>query len=42
MGEFADYLRSLGTLSEGSVQDDMGRINMMINRGIDYTKICFW
>ncbi len=37
MQEFKEYLRDLG-LSEGSIKDDMTRINMMLLRGIDYTK----
>ncbi|MCR8744261.1 hypothetical protein [Romboutsia lituseburensis] len=38
MNEFEEYLRSLGTLSEKSIKDDMSRINIMKNRNIDYTK----
>ena len=34
---FIEYLRSLGTLSEKSIKDDMSRINSMKSRGIDYT-----
>ncbi|MEY8764343.1 MULTISPECIES: hypothetical protein [Clostridium] len=33
---FIEYLRSLGTLSEKSIKDDMSRINSMKSRGIDY------
>lgn len=35
---FIDYLRSLGTLSESSIKDDISRINSMKSRGIEYTK----
>lgn len=38
MNEFEEYLRSLGTLSEKSIKDDMSRINIMKSRNIDYTK----
>lgn len=38
MNEFIEYLRSLGTLSENSIKDDMSRINSMVMREIDFTK----
>lgn len=38
MEDFIEYLRSLGTLSEKSVKDDISRINSMKVRSIDYTK----
>lgn len=38
MDEFIEYLRSLGTLSEKSIKDDLSRINSMARRGIDFRK----
>lgn len=38
MKQFKDYLKSLGTLCDSSINDDMSRINSMLKRGIDYTK----
>jgi len=36
--EFIEYLRSIGTLSEKSIRDDLSRINSMAKRGIDFKK----
>lgn len=38
MDDFIEYLRSLGTLSEKSIKDDISRINSMKSRNIDFTK----
>jgi hypothetical protein len=38
MQEFIEYLRSLGSLSEKSIKDDVSRINSMKARGIDFTR----
>lgn len=38
MDEFVQYLRSLGTLCEKSIRDDISRINSMKKRNIDFTK----
>lgn len=38
MDEFIEYLRSIGTLSEKSIRDDLSRINSMAKRGIDFKK----
>lgn len=37
MDDFKKYLRNIG-LCDKSIRDDMSRINMMISRGIDFTK----
>ncbi|MBC2458471.1 hypothetical protein [Clostridium beijerinckii] len=38
MDEFIEYLRSIGTLSEKSIRDDLSRINSIAKRGIDFKK----
>ncbi|AQS05542.1 hypothetical protein [Clostridium beijerinckii] len=38
MDEFIEYLRSIDTLSEKSIRDDLSRINSMVKRGIDFKK----
>ena len=38
MQGFIEYLKSLGTLSEKSIKDDISRMNSMKSRGIDYIK----
>ncbi|NRX98129.1 hypothetical protein DE161_003262 [Clostridium beijerinckii] len=39
MDEFIEYLRSIDTLSEKSIRDDLSRINSMVKRGIDFKKM---
>ena len=38
MDEFIKYLKSLGTLSDKSIKDDISRMNSMKSRRIDYTR----